>query len=306
MLARREAVMSTRLAGAAVRVGDLVASEADEFAIPSAEVADARRTLDAMGYARRLLDSRGSSISQRALCELHRVLARGDEEAGRIRQSALWIGANRPEGAVFVPPPPQSIAEMLSSLERFIADDRDLPPIVRAGLVHVQLASIHPFSDGNGRIARLLVPVLLERWGALGRPVLCVSSFLRDNSREYYRRVDAVRSAGDWEGYTEFFLDAVAGAAEDSVATMRNLASLIATDRTRVLQSAALSAAALRLFELLPARPIVTMPPQLLCSARASPRRAAHRGARGSRRAPGDHREEERQVVRLTRDSWKR
>jgi Fic family protein len=259
-LVRREIMHSSRLADIAATGADLLAFEADEFAIPSAEVADARRILDALWQARaRLADGKGPGLTQRTLCDLHRILARDDEGSGTIRGRATWIGAKRPEGAVYVPPPPSRIVECLASLEKYVSGSDDLPPLVRVALVHVEVASIHPFSDGNGRIARLLVPVLAERWGVLGKPLLCLSPFFHDNGKEYYRRVDAVRTAGDWEGWIEFFLDGVVAIAGGAVAMARDLVEIVGADRGRVLASDTLSAAAVRLFELLPRRPLLTV-----------------------------------------------
>jgi Fic family protein len=259
-LVRREAVLSAQIAGIGARVADLMAFEADDLAIPSPDVADALHGLDAFRSARATIgDPKGPSLSQRVLCDVHRALLRADEDAGRIRHSIVWIGANRPEGAVYVPPPPNDMVDALTLLEKYVATPGDLPPLVRAGLVHAQLALIHPFVDGNGRIARLMVPALLERWGVMRKPLLGVSPFIRNNRQEYHRRLEGIRVAGDWEGWTELFLDAATESANHAVGTARDLAGLLAADRSRVLGCETLSAAALRLFELLPSHPLLTV-----------------------------------------------
>lgn len=137
------------------------------------------------------------------------------------------------------------------------ADDT-LPPLVRAGLLHVQFETIHPYLDGNGRIGRLLVTLLLEHWKLLTKPLLYLSLFFKRHRAEYYRRLYAVRIAGDWESWLDFFLDGIATIADEAVASARELFALVGADRTRVLSHEGMSIVALRLFELLPRHPVVT------------------------------------------------
>jgi Fic family protein len=182
----------------------------------------------------------------------------GDRAPGKVRRVQNWIGGSRPGNAVFVPPPPNALADLLAGLEGYIHGDSDLPPLIRSGLLHVQFETIHPFLDGNGRLGRLLVTLLLEHWGLLGQPLLYLSLFFKRHRDEYYRRLNAVRVDGDWEGWLDFFLDGVATIADEAVATARDLFSLVSADRERVLEREAMSIAALRLFELLPRHPVVT------------------------------------------------
>jgi Fic family protein len=134
-----------------------------------------------------------------------------------------------------------------------------LPPLVRAGLLHVQFETIHPYLDGNGRIGRLLVTLLLEDWKLLTKPLLYLSLFFKRHREDYYRRLNAVRIEGDWEGWLDFFLDGVGTIADEAVASARELFALVATDRARVLAQEGMSVVALRLFELLPRHPVVTV-----------------------------------------------
>ena len=131
--------------------------------------------------------------------------------------------------------------------------------MVRAGLIHVQFETIHPYLDGNGRIGRLLIALLLEHWKLLSQPLLYVSLFFKQHRAEYYRRLDAVRTEGDFEGWLAFFLEAVAAVADEAVATIRDLFVLITSDRAKVLAAPGATVAATRLFELLPEHPIVTI-----------------------------------------------
>ena len=160
---------------------------------------------------------------------------------------------------MYVPPPPHALGDVLGSFERYIHAEDTLPALVRAGLLHVQFETIHPYLDGNGRIGRLLVTLLLEHWKLLTKPLLYLSLFFKRHRDEYYRRLTAVRVDGDWEGWLDFFLDGVATIADEAVVSARELFALVAEDRARLLASENVSIGALRLFELLPRHPIVTV-----------------------------------------------
>ncbi len=206
----------------------------------------------------------GLPLSIRLLNETHQRLMRGVRGAeklpGEVRRSQNWIGGTRPGNAVHVPPPPHALTDVLSAFEKYMhADDTNLPPLVRAGLLHVQFETIHPYLDGNGRIGRLLVTLLLEHWKVLARPLLYLSLFFKRHRDDYYRRLSAVRTDGDWEGWTYFFLDGVATIADEAVASAKDLLALVATDRVRVLTHGTTSVTALRLFELLPRHPLVSV-----------------------------------------------
>jgi Fic family protein len=199
----------------------------------------------------------------RLLNETHSRLMRGVRGAeklpGEVRRSQNWIGGSRPGNAAYVPPPPQALGEVLGAFEKYMHADDALPPLVRAGLLHVQFETIHPYLDGNGRIGRLLVTLLLEHWKLLTKPLLYLSLFFKRHRDDYYRRLNAVRIDGDWEGWLDFFLDGVATIADEAVASARDLFALVAADRARVLAHEGMSVVALRLFELLPRHPVVTV-----------------------------------------------
>lgn len=175
-----------------------------------------------------------------------------------MRRAQNWIGGSRPANAVFVPPPPKALSGLLTDFERYVYADDDLPRLVRAGLLHVQFESIHPFLDGNGRLGRLLIGLLLEHWELLGQPLLYLSLFFKRHRAEYCRRLNAVRLDGDWEGLLDFFLDGVATTADETVAAVRDLFALVEADRAKVLALDSSSLAVLRLFELLPRHPVLT------------------------------------------------
>lgn len=181
------------------------------------------------------------------------------KQPGQVRWSQNWIGGSRPGNAMYVPPPPLLLADLLISFEKYIHHEDGLPPLVRAGLLHVQFETIHPYLDGNGRIGRLLVTLLLEHWKLLTKPLLYLSLFLKRHRSEYYRRLNAVRVEGEWEPWLDFFLDGVATISEEATASARDLFALVAADRERVLAHESASVVAIRLFESLPRHPIVTV-----------------------------------------------
>ena len=261
---RKEAVLSSQIEGTQATLVDLMNFEADEQATPNADLEEVCNYLDALGYARaELADAQGLPLSVRLLSEAHRRLMNGVRGAGKqpgeVRRSQNWIGGSRPGNAVFVPPPPNLVPELLSALEKYLHSDDSLPKLVRAGMAHVQFETIHPYLDGNGRIGRLLITLLLEHWQVLAKPSLYLSLFFKRHQMEYYRRLGAVRTDGDWEGWLDFFLDGVATIADEAVASARDLFALASADRGKVLQTGAASVTALRLFEALPRHPIVTV-----------------------------------------------
>jgi len=182
---RKEAVLSSQIEGTQATLVDLMNFEADEQATPNADLEEVCNYLDALGYARaELADAQGLPLSVRLLSEAHRRLMNGVRGAGKqpgeVRRSQNWIGGSRPGNAVFVPPPPNLVPELLSALEKYLHSDDSLPKLVRAGMVHVQFETIHPYLDGNGRIGRLLITLLLEHW-QVGRMVGLLSRWGSDD-----------------------------------------------------------------------------------------------------------------------------
>lgn len=280
-LVRKEAVVSSQIEGTQATLIDLLAFEArrgtvDELDLISGEdaddgisaedldIEDICNYVDALRFARNQLTSAtGLPLSMRLLNETHALLMHGvrgtDKLPGEVRRSQNWIGGTRPGNAAFVPPPPHALADALSSFEKYIRTEDDLPPLVRIGLLHVQFETIHPYLDGNGRIGRLLVTLLLEHYRLLSAPLLYLSLFFKRHRDEYYQRLVAVRTEGDWEGWTRYFLDAVATIATEAVDSIRQLFALVNRDRTQVLAMPGTSVMALRLFEVLPLHPFITI-----------------------------------------------
>lgn len=262
---RREAVISSQIEGTQASLADLLAVEAEAPSGASADdVEEICNYLDALNHARdQLRRPGGLPLSTRLLNETHRRLLKGtrgrNKSPGTVRRSQNWIGGTRPGNARFVPPPPHRVSELLGDLEAFLHAKSPLPPLIRAGLVHVQFETIHPYLDGNGRVGRLLITLCLENWGLLSEPLLYLSHYFKTHRREYYDRLEAVRTEGDWEGWLAYFLEGITVVADEAVTLIGSLFSLVARDRLRYLQSQRATVVGARLFEELPRHPVVTI-----------------------------------------------
>jgi Fic family protein len=261
---RKEALISSQIEGTQATLLDVLTYEATSQAERPADAEEVCNYIEALAYARaEIAKPKGLPLCTRLLCDAHKRLlhgARGSEkQPGIIRTTQNWIGGTRPGNARFVPPPPDAVPETLSALERWIHAKDPLPPLVRAGLAHVQFETIHPFLDGNGRIGRLLVALLIEHWGLLKTPLLYLSLAFKRHRDEYYRRLLDVRNKGDWEGWTAFYLRCVRESANDGVSAAKRIFRLIEKDRRIVTGHKATTISAVRLFNLLPEHPIVTV-----------------------------------------------
>jgi len=262
---RKEAVISSQIEGTQASLIDLLTFEATDRAadLPKEDVEEVCNYVKALKYAREQLHrKRGLPLSARLLGETHKRLmsgARGgDKQPGEVRRSQNWIGGTRPGNAVYVPPPPQALAELLGAFEKYIHAKDDLPPLVRAGLLHAQFETIHPFLDGNGRLGRLLVTLALEHWKLLSQPLLYLSLFFKRHRAEYYRLLNQIRIEGDWEAWISFFLEGVAVIADEAADMARDQFELVSRDRERLLARPDSTVVSLRLFERLPMKPILT------------------------------------------------
>lgn len=262
---RKEAVVSSEIEGTQATLQDVVTYEATRQAERPDDVREVCNYVDALTYARaEIARPKGLPLSSRLLCEAHRRLMRGvrgaEKQPGEIRRSQNWIGGSRPGNARFVPPPPEDVPALMAQLDKWIHANDPLPPLVKTGLAHVQFETIHPFLDGNGRIGRLLVTLLLEHWGLLSTPMLYLSLALKRRQQEYYARLSGVRTAGEWEAWTTFYLECVREAADDGVRAAEAIYTLIGKDRARLLKHATATVHAVRLLDLLPSNPVVTLP----------------------------------------------
>jgi len=262
---RKEALLTSQIEGTQATLTDLFDEEAGFKVSNTDDVEEVTNYLQAFRLVQeQLRDPKGLPISVRLLCDAHRLLLNGVRGAGKqpgeLRRSQNWIAGTRPGNAVFVPPPPENVPQLLTDMERFIHDGvTDLPPMVKVALIHAQFETIHPFLDGNGRIGRLLIATLFEHWGLLAEPLMYLSGYLKQHHAEYYRRLSNIRSEGDWEAWVTFFLEGVSVAAADAEHSIIEVASLIAADRKRLLQSPKAGPASYRLFEMLPMMPRFTI-----------------------------------------------
>ena len=262
---RKEAVITSQIEGTQATLRDVLTFEATARAERPEDVQEVCNYVSAVAHARaQLAAPKGLPLSTRLLRDAHRLLMRGvrgrDKLPGALRRSQNWIGGSRPGNARFVPPPPEAVPATLATLERWWHADSDLPPLLRAGLAHVQFETIHPFLDGNGRIGRLLIALLVEHWGLLDQPLLYLSVAFKRRQQEYYARLGAVRTEGDWEGWSEFFLECVREAADDGVRVAQALHALVGRHRRHVVSHARATVAAVRLHDHLPSNPVVTVP----------------------------------------------
>jgi Fic family protein len=262
---RKEALLTSQIEGTQATLMDLFDDEAGLVVRNTDDVEEVTNYLQAFRHVQSNLRSpQGLPISVRLLCDAHRLLlngARGSgKQPGELRRSQNWIGGTRPGNAAFVPPPAEQVAPLLAQMERFIhGEATGLPPLVKIALVHAQFETIHPFLDGNGRIGRLLIGALLESWGMLPEPLMVLSGYLKQYQAEYYRRLSAIRSDGDWEAWIAFFLEGVAHAAQEAERSILEIASQIAADRRKLLAASKAVPASYRLFELLPMMPRFTV-----------------------------------------------
>ena len=260
---RREALLSSQIEGTQSSLTDFLQFELGHT--PEAQIDDVTEVSNyvaALEHGRRLLRE-GLPLSNRLIREMHRVLlrsGRGSEKLpGEFRRSQNWIGGPRPSRAVYVPPPASEVEDCMAALERFIHDTHDgIPALVRAGLVHAQFESIHPFLDGNGRVGRLLIVLMLHDAGILSDPILYLSLYFKELRSRYYDHLSQLRTLGDWESWLEFFIRGVRITAEDGVRSARRLSTLFATDRSRIEQTGRRAMAALRVHDALIRRPVLS------------------------------------------------
>lgn len=254
---RKEAVLSSQIEGTQSSLSGLLLFEHDEA--PGVPVGDARETFNYIralnhGIAR-MRD--GFPLTLRLLREVHGLLlesGRGAERApGEFRSSQNWIGGTRPGNARYVPPPAHEVLPAMGALEKFLHNDPVKTPIlVKAALAHAQFETIHPFLDGNGRVGRLLIPLLLcaEEQRVMSRPLLYLSLYLKRNRDEYYRHLQRIRTHGEWEEWLRFFLEGVNEVAGSATDTTRRLLALVDEDRRAIHALGRASGSALRLHEL--------------------------------------------------------
>ena len=261
---RKEAVLSSQIEGTQSSLSDLLLFELKEApGVPLDDVVEVSNYVAALEHGLRRLKE-GFPLSNRLLREIHGVLlskGRGSNKSpGEFRRSQNWIGGSRPGNAAFVPPPHHAVPDCMAALERFLhAREDGLPLLLRAGLAHVQLETIHPFLDGNGRLGRLLVTLLLYQAGALREPLLYLSLYFKQHRERYYDLLNYVRRSGDWEEWIAFFLDGVELTATGAVTAAQQIAKMFQDNHNRLEKTKRRAGSAVRVHEALKARPVLPL-----------------------------------------------
>lgn len=237
--------------------------------MPVSDVRETSNYIRALNHGVGRLQRGELPMSARLLREVHALLlegGRGSEQApGEFRRSQNWLGGSRPGNARFVPPPWTEVADAVGRLERYLHEGSE-PILVRAALAHAQFETIHPFLDGNGRVGRLLITLLLVSEEVLSRPLLYLSLYLKRHRDAYYEHLQRVRTDGDWEPWLDFFLEGVVEVAGAATQTTRDIVEMLARDRTRIHDLGRGAATAHRVHDLAARRVIVrpaSLPDQL-------------------------------------------
>jgi Fic family protein len=263
MYVRKEAVLSSMIEGTQSSLSDLLLFELDqEPAVPLDDVREVSNYVAALDHGLRLLED-GLPLSLRLFREIHGVLltkGRGGNQApGEFRRSQNWIGGTRPGNAAFVPPPAEDVLECMSKLELFLHDQPEPTPVLlKAALAHVQFETIHPFLDGNGRLGRLLITLLLCEKKVLREPMLYISLYFKMHRQYYYELLNNVRMTGDWEAWLDFFAEALIVTATQAVETARQLLDLSKQDRNKISGLGRAAASTLQVHRALMEHPIAT------------------------------------------------
>jgi Fic family protein len=265
MYVRKEAVLSSQIEGTQSTLDDLLRFELAAIkGKPIDDVGEVSNYVNAMmSGLERMRDPspQGLPLCLRLLCDMHALLlqnGRGSaKDPGAFRRSQNWLGGTRPGNAIYVPPPVLEMNDCLAALESFLHADTNLPPLIKAGLLHVQFESIHPFLDGNGRLGRLLIALFLVEQQVLREPLLYLSLYLKTHRDDYYRLLQEVRQRGTWEAWLEFFLTGVASTANNAHDSALRIVALFANDRTRIIAAGEQANSMLRIHELLQKQPFV-------------------------------------------------
>jgi len=262
MYVRKEAVLSSQIEGTQSTLSDLLKYETEAKAgNPVDDIREVSNYVDAMMFGLERMES--LPLSLRLIREMHGLLLQGGRggsmSPGQFRRSQNWIGGTRPGNALYVPPPITEMNACLNAMEAFFHETSSgMPPLLKAGLLHVQFESIHPFLDGNGRMGRLLITLFLCSNRVLKRPLLYLSLYLKSHRTDYYRLLQEVREHGAWEAWLEFFLNGVAETANQAFEAATQIIDLFRADRERIAEQGARVSSALRIFEHFQMSPFLT------------------------------------------------
>lgn len=264
MYVRKEAVLSSQIEGTKSTLSDLLLFEAEETpGVPIDDVVEVSNYVAAMEHGLERIRT-SMPLSTRLLREIHGILLRtgrgSDRDPGQFRRTQNWLGGTRPGNARFVPPPAAEVAELMSDLEKWLHDRPErTSPLLKAAIAHVQFETIHPFLDGNGRVGRLLITLLLCAERVLREPLLYLSLYLKERRDAYYDLLTQVRLDGDWEAWVEFFADGVRESAALAATTAQRLVQRGREDRERVGALGRLAGSALRVHHAFMERPVANV-----------------------------------------------
>jgi Fic family protein len=261
---RKEAVLSSQIEGTQSSLSDLLLFENEETpGVPIVDVREVSNYVRAMEHGLNRL-KKDLPLSLRLLREIHGILLKdvrgGDKEPGEFRRSQNWVGGSRPGNAIYVPPPPHEVMPALGALEKFLHNDPvKMPTLMKAGLVHAQFESIHPFLDGNGRLGRLLITFVLSAEGALSQPLLYLSLYFKQNRAAYYEILQRIRTNGEWENWLKFYLEGVEQVSTQAADTTRKLLHMFDEHRHRIQGLGKSAASALHVHDLLKERIVLSL-----------------------------------------------
>jgi len=264
MYVRKEAVLTSQIEGTQSTLTDLLRYEnADAPGTPLAEVQAVSRYVDVLYYALDEMRTGSLPLSLRLLREAHRRLLEGGrggaQNPGEFRRTQVWVGGTRPGNATYVPPPPHEVLPALGNLEKYIHGEfGPTPTLVRTAVAHAQFETIHPFLDGNGRIGRLLISLILVADGALPHPFFYISLFFKRNRTDYFDALQRIRTHGDWEGWLRFFLIGAEAVANEATSTAEALSTLFTKDRSSVEALGRAAPSALKVYDFLRNRILIS------------------------------------------------
>ena len=264
MYVRKEAVLTSQIEGTQSTLADLLRYEnADSPGTPVDELREVSRYVDTLFHALEQIKTGSLPLSLRLLRDAHRQLLEGGRGAvhdpGEFRRTQNWVGGTRPGNASYVPPPPHEVLPALGNLEKYIHDQfGPTPALVKAAVAHAQFETIHPFLDGNGRLGRLLISLMLVADGALPHPFFYISLYFKRNRTDYYEALQRIRTHGDWERWLRFFLIGVEAVANEATATAEALSTLFSEDRGRVEGLGRAAPSALKVYDLLRDRILIS------------------------------------------------
>ena len=258
MFAKKEALLSSQIEGSKSSFSDILLASQKEAPKAKGDTKEILNYIQATNHGLKRIKS--LPLARSLICEIHKKLLSGvrgnTANPGEFRRSQNWIGGTRPGNATFVPPPHMEVSECFSNLEKFINDDTvPLPILIKTAIAHVQFETIHPFLDGNGRVGRLLIPLMLYQSGLLSKPLLYLSLYFKQHRKKYYELLQKVRHEGDWETWIEFFLDGIHETSTQAFNTAKKISHIFEEDGKKISSSRKETVGVLKTFSYLKDNP---------------------------------------------------